>query len=162
MLHKNSTRKIRIIFGNYFNSEKKIQYISAYYFDMSERRNTSPNNRLRNFVLLFLAVVLILQIRIFYKSREEYHSKYNFVVSDIQVSRQNLVTFFDKKNKEVYFWNYSNAKSDNFEIEDSVAKASCSKYLFIYRKDDAGKYQVYDKKSPKFDYPVSWLGSDCK
>ncbi|ALM47479.1 hypothetical protein AMR72_00365 [Flavobacterium psychrophilum] len=125
---------------------------------MNKIRNTPGNNRLRNFVFIFLGVVLVFQIRMFYKSRKEYHSAYNFVVSDIEVSRQSKVTFFDNKNNEVYFWNYSPGKSDNYQAGDSVAKASCSKDLYIYRKDNAGKYQVYSKEKPKFNYPVSWLG----
>lgn len=109
--------------------------------------------------LIFLVVVAFLLVRQFLDAGKEFKSSYDFIIEKIEVTPTKKLILYDSIGVEFFSVNYSIVENDNIEIGDSISKQSCSKLLYVYKKNDKGDYQEYKRKSPSGLFPYNWF---CK
>lgn len=107
-------------------------------------------------IIVFISIGFYILINTFLKSRKEYRTTYNFVITKIEVTPTYSLEFFDKSEK-IVIWNYIISGNQGVEIGDSIYKKKCSKYLYIYKKNNNGKYEIYLKVSPSGLFPYEWF-----
>jgi len=110
-------------------------------------------------MVIGIVIVLVLVFTIlntFIHSRKEFISGYDFEISKIGITPTKNLKFYDMEGKEVSFWNYSVTANENISVGDSIHKAPCSEFLYIYKRNNKGDYQ---KKSPSGLFPFNWF---CK
>jgi capsular polysaccharide biosynthesis protein len=100
-------------------------------------------------IAVFILFIIISITLIFFKSKEEYKSEYNFVITKIESSSKQHLIFYDKKKTKYLFTNYIFTKNELIFEGDMVIKKANSKVLYIYRKHSiTHKYELFLKKYP--------------
>lgn len=105
---------------------------------------------------VFIGIVLFIFINTFIKSKNEYKKAYNFVITKIEISPTNTLILYDNK-KKITLWNYTIMDYEGVKIGDLLCKKECSKYLYIYKKNDMGVYTVHLKVNPSGLFPFEWF-----
>ncbi|MET3022105.1 hypothetical protein [Flavobacterium hydatis] len=107
-------------------------------------------------IIVFIGVALFIFLNTFFKSREEYRNNYNFVITKIEKSPTKTLIFYNNKEK-ITLWNYIITDYEEVEVGDLLSKKECSKYLYIYRKNDLGVYSLHLKVNPIGLFPFGWF-----
>ncbi|OUL60733.1 hypothetical protein [Flavobacterium sp. AJR] len=107
-------------------------------------------------IFVFIGVALFIFLNTFFKSREEYRNSYNFVITKIEISPTKTLIFYNNK-EEITLWNYIITDYEKVEIGDLLCKKECSKYLYIYRKNNRGVYNLHLKINPTGLFPFEWF-----
>lgn len=105
---------------------------------------------------IFIGIVLYIFLNTFIKSRNEYNKTYKFVITKIEITPTHTIEFYNNKEK-IVLWNYIISENEGVEIGDLLCKKECSKYLYIYRKNDMGVYTVHLKVNPSGIFPFEWF-----
>ncbi len=105
--------------------------------------------------MVFILIFII--INTFIHSRREFICEYDFVINNIEITPTGQLRLYDMEGRQVLFWNYSINNNDNIILGDSIYKAGCSKFLYIYKKDSKGKYQECQKIAPSSSFPYEWF-----
>ncbi|MBB2147234.1 hypothetical protein GM921_17165 [Pedobacter sp. LMG 31464] len=98
-------------------------------------------------------------INTFIHCKKEFISGYDFVIKNISITPTKKLKLYDIDGKKVSFWNYSIMADEGVSIGDSVYKAPCAKFLYIYKKNGKGEYKEYQKLAPSGLFPYNWF---CK
>ncbi len=110
------------------------------------------------FLLIFFATIFVfIFINVFIKSRQEYASKYDFIIDTIETDAKGYLIFSDSLNNEYSFASYNFNKFDKLGISigDKVFKDHYSKNMIISRKIE-NKYKVYYIQKPNGMIPFSF------
>ncbi|MFN0290113.1 hypothetical protein [Pedobacter helvus] len=119
---------------------------------------TIKKNRMVIGIIIILVIAFIIS-NTFIHCRKEFVSGYDFEISKIGVTPTKKLRLYDMEGKEVSLWNYSVMANENVSVGDSVHKAPCSEFLYIYKRNDKGGYQEYKRKAPSGLFPYNWF---CK
>ncbi len=117
----------------------------------------------KNLLILFfflIVVLILIYVNIFFKSRQEYVTRYNFVITNIKTDAKGDLIFYDSNNYKYSFSSYRFNKWDKLGIstDDKIFKESNSKNLIISRKIN-NKYMIYHIQTPNGMIPFSFY---CK
>jgi len=131
---------------------------------MKELPDNTPSPEIKNevkrviyfLIACFAIVFTITYINVFIKSRQEYNTKYDFVIKKINVRINGYTTFYDSLDNEYSFASYSFNVHDKLGIEagDKVFKDYHSKNLVFSRMTD-NVYKVYYTQKPNGIIPFS-------
>lgn len=110
----------------------------------------------RYFIGIISSIVLFIFINTFIRSRNEYKIKYDFVITKITITPTKTLEFYNNKEK-VVLWNYIISENEGVEVGDLLYKKECSKYLYIFKKNQAGKYIEHLKVIPSGLFPFEWF-----
>lgn len=105
---------------------------------------------------VFITLVLFVFLNTFIKSRNEYKKTYNFVITKIETTPTRTLDFYNNTEK-IVLWNYIVSEKEGVEVGDLLLKKECSKYLYIYKKNNMGVYKVYLKVIPSGLFPFEWF-----
>lgn len=104
------------------------------------------------------ALVLIVPILItLYNSKKEYRGEYSFVVSRVEITPTQTLELYDMKNRKIVFWSYAIMADAGVSNVDSVYKAPCSRFLFVFKKNKRGEYKQHLKIVPSGLFPYEWF-----
>jgi hypothetical protein len=124
---------------------------------LDTQKNINFMKNLFYFIIAFVAFLISLFSVILYQSRNEYKSKYNFVITKIAINSKGYLTFYNNE-KDYLFSNYLFREEDSISKGDRIFKDSCSKILYVYRKSESSEvYEVFLKKEPNGTYPIEWF-----
>lgn len=107
----------------------------------------------------FLLTILFVFINSYRKSKQEYDSKYNFIITKIDIDAKGCLIFRDSLNNVYSFASYRFTKWDNLGIlnGDKVVKNRYSKKMILSRKEVEGnKYKIYHIQEPNGLIPYSF------
>lgn len=107
-------------------------------------------------IIVALALPFVI-INTFIHCKREFISGYNFKISKICISPTKRMIFYDTKDREISFWNYTVMDYEDVSVGDSICKTPCSEFLYIYRKDDKGEYREHIKVTPSSIFPFKWF-----
>ena len=110
--------------------------------------------------LIILLIILISSVFIntYYQSKSEYVNKYAFKISKINITPTKSLEVYEK-NKKISFWNFSLRENNNIKVGDYLIKDSCSKFLYIYRKNEHNNDSLYLTLEKNSIFPIEWLCS---
>jgi len=97
-------------------------------------------------------MVLCSFLNTFVNSRNECRQAYNFVISKIEITPTSTLEFYNNKEK-IVLWNFIIPENEGVEVGDLLYKEKCSKYLYIYKKNDKGEYVVHLKVNSSGIFP---------
>lgn len=107
-------------------------------------------------IYIFLGVALFVFINTFIQTRNECKSDYNFTITKLEITPTKRLIFYDNE-KEVSLWNYIVSANTGVDVGDKLIKGKCSKYLYIYKKNDQGEYFLHLKVKPSGLFPIEWF-----
>jgi hypothetical protein len=105
------------------------------------------------FIGVFSCMILFVLINTFIKSRRECMKEYNFTITKIEVTPTRRLEFYNG-NEKVILWSYIVLESEGVRVGDILCKKKCSKFLYIYRKNEKGENEEYLKVKPSGLFPV--------
>ena len=108
------------------------------------------------FVIIISAFLLYI-VNIFYHSKNEMTSSYDFIITKINVYKTARVSL-SSKSIQFSFWNFNIYESNNIKINDRLYKPKCSEKIFIYRKTNNEKEQLVET----INLSNSWFHYKCK
>ena len=71
-----------------------------------------------------------------YNSKKEYQREYSFVVSRVEITPTKTVRLYDMNQRKTVFWSYTIMADAGVSEADSVYKAPCSRFLFVFKKNN--------------------------
>ncbi|TKC06370.1 hypothetical protein FA047_13755 [Pedobacter frigoris] len=110
-------------------------------------------------VIKMFFIVFFTIANTFVNSRKEFIEGYYFVINKIRVTPTKRLILYNKEGKEFLFWNYSIMLEERLSVGDSVFKAPCSEFLYLYKKNNKGEYGKFQKISPSGLFSYKWF---CK
>ncbi|AYN03970.1 hypothetical protein [Flavobacterium sp. 140616W15] len=105
---------------------------------------------------VIVGVVLFIFLNTFIRSRNEYQKSYNFIITKVEITPTHTLEVFNN-NEKIAFWNYIISENEGVEIGDLIYKKKCSKYLYIYKKNEMGKYEEHLKVNLSSLFPIEWF-----
>ena len=81
---------------------------------------------------------------------------YNFIITKVEITPTHTLEVFNN-NEKIAFWNYIISENEGVEIGDLIYKKKCSKYLYIYKKNEMGKYEEHLKVNLSNLFPIEWF-----
>lgn len=108
------------------------------------------------FIGYFAVIIIYTYIKVFIESHQEYNTKYDFVIKEIETGAKGELTFHDSFNNEYFFASYSFNRHDNLGIEagDRLFKDYRSENMIFSRMTDDG-YKTYYVQKPNGMVPFS-------
>jgi len=95
------------------------------------------NNKKGKIILMtaFVTIVIGYFIFTYIKSKTEFETAYNFVITDISATPTKSLNFYSS-NKEITLWNYIISENQGLKIGDSICKKENSRDLYVFRKGE--------------------------
>ena len=103
-------------------------------------------------VVLMLVFPLV---NTFIRSRNEYHKKYDFIISKVSITPTRQLEFYDTTGEKVSLWNYTVMDYEGVSKGDSIFKDKCSFFLYVYKKNNRGEFKEYLRIRPTGLFPHS-------
>lgn len=88
---------------------------------------------------MFAVFVVVLELGEYMNTKKEHATIYHFVISKIDNAINGCNTIYDKET-EIRFLNFY--VSDTVCAGDSISKEKYAKYMYIYRKNFIGQYEL--------------------
>lgn len=108
-------------------------------------------------IVIFALVLIVPMLITLYNSKKEYQGEYSFVVSRVEITPTKTVELYDMKQRKIGFWSYTIMADARVNEADSVYKAPCSKFLFVFKKNNRGEYKQYLTIAPTGLFPYEWF-----
>ena len=113
------------------------------------------------FITIFIiAVIGFVFINVFIKSRQEYNTRYDFIIANIETDAKGGLSFYDSLNNKYSFASYRFNKFDKLGISvgDRIFKDKYSKNMSISRSIN-DNYKVYYVQKPNGMIPFSFYSN---
>jgi hypothetical protein len=108
-------------------------------------------------IAIFALMYIVPILTSLYNSKKEYQGEYSFVVSRLEITQTRTLMLYDMKKKKIGLWNYVIMADAGVSEADSVYKAPCSRFLFVFKKNNKGEYKQYLKIDPTGLFPYEWF-----
>lgn len=113
-------------------------------------------NRKMLFLILMVVLMLVFPlVNTFIRSRNEYHKKYDFIISKVSITPTRQLEFYDTTGEKVSLWNYTVMDYEGVSKGDSIFKDKCSFFLYVYKKNNRGEFKEYLRIRPTGLFPHS-------
>lgn len=99
-------------------------------------------------LFLFALIFIFPLINTFIRTKKEFKGKYEFTIKEVEVTPTKQLKFVDMEGKEISLWNYTIMQDQGVKQGDSIYKDKCSYYLYVFKKDNLGRYKVFKKVRP--------------
>lgn len=119
---------------------------------MKEFPHNTPSPETKNegkkyiFILIgyFVVVIVYMYISVFFRSHQEYNTKYDFVIEEVEADIKGNLIFHDTLDNEYSFASYSFSKFSNLGIKagDKLFKDYHSKNM-VFSRMIGDEYKVY-------------------